>query len=76
MRISNIWSSFTKENTSPVFFKNSKFEYKLSFQTNDFVVSIKFYYLDEKCGQVEIKRENIPQSTFSAMLQDDCWEQE
>ena len=54
-------------------YSNPKFDYFVSYETQDFNIIVKYYKKADNT-HILITKDNIPQSTFSAMLQNDCWE--
>jgi hypothetical protein len=73
MRLSSIWSSFSKKDVEQQFYKNPKFLYQVSFETVSFEIVVRYYKVSDN-NRSEVKKDDIPQPTFSAMLQSDCWE--
>ncbi|MBQ8708332.1 MAG: hypothetical protein IJ523_09625 [Succinivibrionaceae bacterium] len=73
MRISSIWSGFSSRDAEQKFYRNPKFKYQVSFETSGWNIIVKYYKSAEN-GPVEVKKDDIPQAVFSAMLQSEDWE--
>ncbi len=72
MRLSSVWSDFSKRDVEQSFFTNSNFGYQVSFETNDYDVKVRYFKING-ANLTEVKKDDIPQTVFSAMLQNDNW---
>lgn len=75
MRLSEIWSLFSKKELPAKIFTNAKFEYYVSYETHDYKIIIKYFKVANQ-QSIEITKDNIPQPIFSAMLQNDEWQEQ
>ena len=73
MKLSEIWSLYSKKDVPEKMYSNPKFDYFVSYENQDFNIIVKYYKKADNT-HILITKDNIPQSTFSAMLQNDCWE--
>ena len=72
MKLSYIWSLFAKKDVPAKLYSNPKFEYLVSYETNDYDIIVKYYKIAGD-SHILITKDNIPQSVFSSMLQNDEW---
>lgn len=72
MRISAIWSLFSKKNSDVKIFQNPNFNYLVGFSSENYEITNNYYQLVNN-ELVEIVKYDIPQQKFSAMLQSDKW---
>ena len=72
MKLSYIWSLFAKKDVPAKLYSNPKFEYLVSYETNDYDIIVKYYKIAGD-SHILITKDNIPQSVLSSMLQNDEW---
>ncbi len=73
MRLSAVWNSFSQRDAERRYYANPDFQYRVSFETAAFQICVR-YYQQKNGEEQEIRKDDIPQTVFSAMLQSENWE--
>ena len=64
MKLSYIWSLFAKKDVPAKLYSNPKFEYLVSYETNDYDIIVKYYKIAGD-SHILITKDNIPHNPYS-----------